>query len=306
VVDRKSLLDTTRESIDPEHDSVARGPRSEALLTVLRGANPGVLYTLDGSDAIVGRSPDVAVTLPDDTLSRRHACIRRIGNVFAIEDLGSTNGTFVDGVRVVRTHALEDGCRIGVGTNTVLHFRLVDSVELEAARQTYALTVRDSLTGVFNRRHLHERLSAETAYATRHATPLSLLLIDIDHFKRINDQHGHAAGDEALCALANLLTTLARREDVVARFGGEEFAVIARGIDREGAWTLAERARAAIEGLRVATESGTIRFTVSVGIAQCEEGQGSAAQRMFEAADRALYAAKDTGRNCVVLAPTQD
>jgi diguanylate cyclase (GGDEF)-like protein len=301
VVDRKHLLDTTRESVD-EQDSIARGPRSEALLTVLRGENPGVLFALEGLESVVGRSPDVSVSLPDDTLSRRHACIRRIGNTYAIEDLGSTNGTFVDGLRVEGTRTLEDGARIGVGANTVLHFRLVDAVELEAARQTYALTVRDPLTGVFNRRHLHERLAAEAAYAIRHGTPLSLILLDIDHFKRINDQHGHVAGDQALCMLARLLTRLARREDVLARFGGEEFAVIARGIDRPGALTLAERARVAIEEQQLSTDSGMIRFTVSIGIAQCEDGADNAAQRMFEAADRALYAAKDAGRNCVVLA----
>jgi two-component system cell cycle response regulator len=303
VVDRKSLLDTTRESVDDDHPSVARGPRFAAILTVLRGENPGVMYTLEGSEALVGRSPEVAVTVPDDTLSRRHAYIRRIGNVFAIQDLESTNGTFVDGIRVEGTQALEDGCRIGVGARTVLHFRMVDAVELEAARQTYALTVLDPLTGVFNRRHLQERLAAETAYATRHGTPLSLLLLDIDHFKQINDAHGHAAGDEALCMLAKLLGKLARREDVLARFGGEEFALITRGIDQQGAFALAERARAAVAEQCLATETGTIRFTVSIGIAQCEAGAGSAAQRMFEAADRALYAAKDSGRNCVSIAP---
>jgi two-component system cell cycle response regulator len=305
VVDRKSLFDTTRSSVEDDHNSVARGPRSSALLTVLRGENPGVLYALDATESVVGRSPEVAVMLPDDTLSRRHACIRRLGDVYAIQDLGSTNGTFVDGVRVEGLLALDDGCRIGVGANTVLHFRLVDTVELEAARQTYALTVRDPLTGVFNRRHLNERLAAETAYATRHGTPLSLLLLDIDHFKSINDKHGHAAGDEALCMLAKLLTTLARCEDVLARFGGEEFALIARGIDRPGAWTLAERARVAIAEQCLPIATDTIRLTVSIGIAQYEAGAGSAAQRMFEAADRALYAAKDAGRNCVILAPSQ-
>jgi two-component system, cell cycle response regulator len=304
VVDRKSLLDTTRESVDDEHASVARGPRSQAILTVLRGQNPGVLYTLENSGSVVGRSPDVEVSLPDDTLSRRHAYIRRIGNVFAIEDLGSTNGTYVDGDRIAGTRALEDGCRIGVGAHTVLHFRLVDAVELESARQTYALTVRDPLTGVFNRRHLHERLASESAYAARHGTPLSLLLLDIDHFKRINDEYGHATGDRALCALAKLLEGMARREDVLARFGGEEFALIARGIDRHGAQALAERARAAVERQRLQSDAGVVQFTVSVGVAQYEHADVGAAQRMFEAADRALYAAKDAGRNCVVVSPS--
>jgi diguanylate cyclase (GGDEF)-like protein len=176
-------------------------------------------------------------------------------------------------------------------------------VELQSVRQTHALTVRDPLTGAFNRRHLQDRLSAEAAYASRHDTPLALLLLDIDHFKRINDTHGHAAGDEALRMLSMLLTKLARCEDVVARFGGEEFALVVRGIDTQGTLALAERARREVALQRLQTETGTVSFTVSIGIAHCEHGDGSPAQRMFEAADRALYAAKGAGRNRVSLAP---
>jgi diguanylate cyclase (GGDEF)-like protein len=296
-------LETTRKDDDDLSASVERGEKSEGVLTVLRGENPGALYTIDGLEAVIGRSPDVAVVIPDDSLSRRHACIRRIGVAFAIEDLGSTNGTFVDGKRVQRLRALEDGCRIFLGSHTVLLFRLHDLVELEAARQTQAMTVRDALTGTFNRRYLQERLRSEVAFAHRHRTPLSLLLLDIDHFKQINDTHGHAAGDVALRVLADALTALTRAEDVLARYGGEEFALLARGIDRDGTLALAERVRSAIAAEHVPTASGPITFTVSIGIAHDGGGSDISAPSMFDAADRALYAAKDAGRNSVSIAP---
>jgi diguanylate cyclase (GGDEF)-like protein len=296
--------DTFRDEVEDLSDSVARGPRSEAALTVLRGENVGALYSIEADETVIGRSTEVGITLPDDSLSRQHARIRREGAQYLIEDLGSTNGTFVDGERLEKPHALEDGSRIHLGSRTVLHFRLHDAVELEASRQTYALSVRDPLTGLFNRRHMQERLWSEAAFARRHHTSLSLIVLDIDHFKRINDEHGHAVGDAALCLLATALTTLTRQEDVLARYGGEEFALIARGIDRDGTLLLAERMRTTIEAQRLPLDGGdALTFTISIGVAHCEAGAEMEAQQLFEAADRALYAAKDAGRNHVSLAP---
>jgi diguanylate cyclase (GGDEF)-like protein len=229
--------------------------------------------------------------------------VRRAGHLYSIEDLNSTNGTFVDGVRVNGTHPLEDGCRVHLGTRTVLHFRMYDSVELAAACETYALTVRDPLTGVYNRRYLQDRLWSEAAYCRRHRTPLSLILLDIDHFKRINDVYGHSIGDDALRTLASTLLQLTRQEDVLARYGGEEFALIARGIDREGTLAFAERIRRGVESQRLATPSGLVTFTVSVGVAHSENGDDSDVQTLLETADRALYSAKEAGRNRVSLSP---
>jgi diguanylate cyclase (GGDEF)-like protein len=295
--------DTFRDEVEDLSESVARGPRSEAALTVLRGENVGALYPINADEMVIGRSTEVGITLPDDSLSRQHARIFRDGTKYMVEDLGSTNGTFVDGDRLGGPRALEDGCRIHLGSRTVLHFRLHDAVELEAARQTYALAVRDPLTGVFNRRHMQERLWSEAAFARRHHTALSLILLDIDHFKRINDEHGHAIGDAALVQLAGSLTTLTRQEDVLARYGGEEFALIARGIDRKNTVALAERMRSTIEAQRLAINGGEITLTVSIGIAHCEPGSDMEPQQLFEAADRALYEAKDGGRNQVSIAP---
>jgi diguanylate cyclase (GGDEF)-like protein len=296
-------LDTFRDEPGEPTDSLGRTPRSEAALTVLRGELPGALFPLQAEEVIIGRDGDVAISLPDHSLSRQHARIQRHGSVYKIEDLGSTNGTFVDGMRIAGTRLLEDGCRIHLGTRTVLHFRLHDAVELEAACASYALTVRDPLTGIYNRRYLEERLGSEAAYCRRHCTPLALIMLDIDHFKRINDQHGHSVGDHALRVLANTLSELTRDEDVLARYGGEEFALIVRGINRQETLALAERIRCSVEGSHLSVATGLLSFTVSVGVAHCDNGHGSDAQTLLEVADRALYVAKDAGRNLVSIAP---
>jgi diguanylate cyclase (GGDEF)-like protein len=285
-----NLSDTYKDADGELSSSVERRPRTEAALTVLRGDHVGALYPLDRDEVVIGRSCDVAVALPDDNLSRQHARIARApaGGEYTIEDLGSTNGTFVDGERVRGKRVLEDGCRIHLGTRTVLHFRSHDPVELQVALETYALALRDPLTGVWNRRHLEERLWSEAAFARRHGSPLSLILFDIDHFKRINDEHGHATGDAALRLLASALSELTRKEDVLARYGGEEFALVARGIDRDATLVLAERMRQAIESQQLPIGRRRTSFTISVGIAHSAAGEDVEAQQLFEAADRAL------------------
>ncbi|HEX2679446.1 MAG TPA: GGDEF domain-containing protein, partial [Polyangiales bacterium] len=283
----------TRDDPAELSDSAARGSKSAAVLTLLRGDKPGTLYFIDRHSAALGRSPECEVMINDDSLSRRHASIYRAADVFMIEDLGSKNGTFVDGTRVEKPHVLDDGCRIALGSRIVLHFGLRDAVELEAARHTQALTLRDPLTGTFNRGHLEERLSSEAAYAVRHKSSLSLLLLDVDHFKQINDTYGHSAGDSALRVLAQVLSDSLREEDLLARYGGEEFAVVARGISREETIALAERMRQRVGEQSVSTESGSFSFTVSIGVAHADRGEGCTARAMFETADRALYAAKD-------------
>jgi diguanylate cyclase (GGDEF)-like protein len=299
----ESQLDTAPDEHGELTDSLGRGPRCEAALTVLRGELPGALFPLRAEETIIGRDPETAISLPEHSLSRRHARIRRSGHVYTIQDLGSTNGTFVDGVRVTGVRTLEDGCRVHLGTRTLLHFRLYDEVELEAACASYALTVRDPLTGIYNRRYLQDRLGSEVAYCRRHSTPLTLFLLDIDHFKHINDAHGHSVGDDALRMLARTLSDLTRQEDVLARYGGEEFALVTRGIDCQKAVAFAERVRSSVELQRLSLERGALSLTVSIGVAHCDRGEICNSQALLEKADRALYAAKHAGRNIVSLAP---
>jgi diguanylate cyclase (GGDEF)-like protein len=159
--------------------------------------------------------------------------------------------------------------------------------------------MHDPLTSLFNRRYLDDHLKAEFAFAQRHGTKLSLLLIDADHFKKVNDTWGHAAGDSALRALAEHLRGAVRHEDMIARFGGEEFAVLAREITAEGALSVAERIRVLVEANPVRLDDGqSVSITVSVGVVTMSgERTYATADALLEAADEALYRAKQAGRN---------
>lgn len=164
---------------------------------------------------------------------------------------------------------------------------------LQAARQ-------DALTGVGNRAAMEQTLNTELALASRHGGRFSLLLIDIDHFKLINDRHGHAAGDEALREVAARLQELTRSTDAVFRYGGEEFVILLRNTDVNAAAILAERLRYAIECAPVRCGDALLDVTISSGLTGYRDG--ASANTLLEHADRALYRAKETGRNRVHIA----
>ena len=274
--------------------------RDRAYLIVIAGANVGEMYPVGGG-LVIGRGADASVRVMDDEISRRHARIAVLGKEIFVEDLGSKNGTFVNGA-AVRRHALRDGDKIQVGASTVLRFSVQDQIEESFQRQMYESALRDPLTRVYNRKYLLDRLQSELAYAQRHAAPLSLLIFDVDHFKAVNDTKGHLAGDAVLVGLARHVLRIIRTEDVFARYGGEEFAILSRGITLEGATRFGERLRAAIEGYPVAFDGQKISVTVSVGVTAVPEASVAEVRDLVALADRALYEAKRTGRNrvCVV------
>ena len=152
--------------------------------------------------------------------------------------------------------------------------------------------MRDGLTGLWNRAYLNQRLEAEVAASRRYDRPLSLVMIDLDHFKQLNDRHGHAAGDDALCGAASLMQSICRREDVACRYGGEEFVIVCPGVDGAGAAMLAERYRAALESHSLTGAAAGVRVTCSLGIADLADGED-----LLPRADAALYRAKRAGRN---------
>jgi diguanylate cyclase (GGDEF)-like protein len=281
-------------------------PRHPYLL-VLTGPQFGEVFDLKpGEELLIGRGPDAQVWIQDEGVSRRHATIVAGQGDARVVDVGSANGTWVDGGRV-REAVLRDGARFQVGAHTTLKFVYSDDVEAEYQRRLAHGALHEPLTGLYNRRHFMDRLGAELAASQRHGRPLSLLLVDVDHFKRVNDTHGHLAGDEVLKAVASVIQGVVRKEDVVARFGGEEFVVLARETALTGARALGERIRRAVERARVDWVGREIAVTVSVGVtvgtglAQFEPGR--TARQLLDAADRALYRAKQGGRNGVVAAP---
>ena len=276
-------------------------------LLVLSGPQFGEVFEIPiGREVVIGRRADADVQLFDDGVSRRHASLTAGESGARLVDLGSANGTWLGGERVQES-LLQDGARFLVGAHTTLKFVLSDHVEAEYQHKLAQGALHEPLTGLYNRRHFTERLSAELSAAQRHGRPLALLLVDVDHFKRVNDEHGHLAGDEVLKTVANVLQGVVRKEDVLARFGGEEFVVLARETPLSGAKTLAERLRRAVEQARTPFEGKDLAVTVSIGVTvsfgltRFEPGRTE--QQLLAAADRALYRAKQNGRNTVVAAP---
>lgn len=181
-----------------------------------------------------------------------------------------------------------------------MRFNLVDEIEERVTKALFEASTRDALTGLYNRRYLDERLAAEVSYAHRHKEMLGFLMFDLDHFKSVNDTYGHPVGDAVLQAVGTRLLALVRAEDVVARYGGEGIALLVRGVASEGLVTLAERVRRAVSELLVAFDGGSVKVTVSVGVANLGECDEHATGDLLVAlADERLYRAKAGGRNRV-------
>ena len=270
-------------------------------MKILSGHEAGRVHLMSGDTLVVGRATNCDLRIDDSSLSRQHCRIRKTNGVYFVEDLESRNGTQVDGMRIKAPVLLQDGALIQLAASTIIMFSHQEDLEVQAEQRLYASAVLDPLTGLHNRRHLDARLKSEFAFANRHGTPLSVLLIDIDHFKKVNDTHGHLGGDAALRALADRLQRTVRTEDIVARYGGEEFAVVVRGIEAPGAMLLAERIREQALRIQVEHEGETIKFTISVGVAtMTRERLFDSIAALVKAADDALYEAKAAGRNrCV-------
>ena len=278
------------------------GPKDRAVLTRLEGASAGEALIVSKEGFQMGRGRDAGVVVDDDAVSRCHAAIKFEENVgYVLVDLASRNGTTVGGIPVTR-HVLEDGDVIRMGQRNALRFSFIDEQHEGLLRHLYQSSTCDMLTGAFNRRHFDERFSAEVAYAVRHQTPLGLVVFDLDHFKKVNDTHGHAAGDAVLKHVAAIVTPRLRNEDVFARYGGEEFVVLLRGIDLAGTARAAERLRGATSGARPFFEGKLIPVSISAGCATLTECAAPTTEALFALADRRLYLAKGAGRNRVASA----
>lgn len=276
--------------------------RRRGVFTVTSGLDAGrVLSVPQGEIVTLGRAAECTFPFDDASLSRDHARVMRVGSEYVLRDDGSRNGTFVNSQRLAKATTLRDGDRVQLGSNTLLRFSLVDEKEEGALRRVYEAAILDGLTGVYNRKHLEERITVELAYAGRHAAPLAVVIVDVDHFKKVNDTYGHLAGDAVLKAVASLLQTSVRPEDVLARYGGEEFVVVARGTSSAQAVELAERLRQSIESAEIAFEDKRIRVTASAGVSALgDPGVTGDRASLLGAADARLYQAKESGRNRVV------
>ncbi|MBI3071685.1 MAG: GGDEF domain-containing protein [Deltaproteobacteria bacterium] len=293
-------LEQVRQQLSPD----AR--KDSAYFIVIQGSNVGRMYKLTEGDFVIGRGLSAHIRIDDDGVSRIHSqIIRRGDGAVVLEDAGSTNGTFLNGEKI-SSQVLADGDKVQIGRTTILKFSYQDNIEEAYTRQMYDSATKDGLTGILNKRSFVDRATGEFTFAVRHDEPLTLVFFDIDHFKKINDTHGHPAGDSVLRGLAVAIQKSLRAEDVFARYGGEEFVVLARGIDHEGAFVLAERMRRLIEATVFEYDGVTIPVTVSVGAATLVRGSFPSIDNMIRAADEFLYRAKSKGRNRVECSLVQE
>jgi two-component system, cell cycle response regulator len=276
------------------------GERDRACLIVLRGMNVGEMYKLARAEMVIGRGQSADIEILDDGASRRHALMKSTEDGGAtIEDLGSRNGTYVNGERIAAATVLRDGDKIQLSSQTILKFTFQDRLDESFQRRMYESALRDGLTKAFNKKYFLDRLEREFRFARRHRQPLSLVMIDVDHFKKVNDQHGHLAGDAVLQSLAAHIGALIRSEDVFARYGGEEFAIICRATEVGGAVAFADRVRVSVQEGAFSFEGNPLPITISLGVAGITADQSDYVA-LVAAADQALLNAKTAGRNRVV------
>ncbi len=268
----------------------------EACLVIIYGDDLGRRIPLGSEPCVIGRSSKCDVQLDQESVSRNHARIAKAHGHYAVRDLGSTNGTYVND-DIVEDQQLRDGDQLKVG-RTIFKFIVGGNVESVYYEEIYRLMTVDGLTELHNKRFFNEAMEKEVARCKRYDRGFSLVLFDIDHFKKINDTYGHLAGDAVLRQLGVLVRQKLRHTDIPARTGGEEFAIIVPEVGLDGTHQLADKLRRSIESTAFRFEGTTIPVTVSLGVAEWQQDQ--APEDLVKIADERLYEAKRGGRNRVV------
>ena len=272
---------------------------SNDCLVVIYTAEPGLpgkRFVLDRSPLRVGRGADNHIVLEGDSVSRRHAHFERRTSAWYAVDDGSTNGTYLNEEQIAREALLTNGDRIKVGPS-ILKFLSGADAEAKYHEEIYRMTIVDGLTQIHNKRYLFEALEKELIRARRYERDLSVLMFDIDFFKRINDQYGHLAGDHVLRELARIVQDRIRRDEVFARYGGEEFVIVLPETSISGAVALAENLRTRVGSHAFSFQGEQIPVTISIGCALLQDDK--AATDLIQRADEKLYQAKRGGRNRV-------
>lgn len=289
---------TTQVVMDAQDDlpQLQKDHKPCSVLVMLYGEAIGKRYLITDRELVVGRDEGSTLPLLDSTVSRNHCrLVPRDGGVDLL-DLGSTNHTYVNG-QLTSERALRDGDQIRIG-RSIFKFLSGDNIEHAYHAEVFRLMSVDSLTGAFNRQHFDKEIQRLYAYARRYGRPLSLAMLDIDHFKYINDTRGHLFGDRVLAQLGALVGSLKREQDVFCRYGGEEFMLILPETELIGAVDHANRVRKAV-GRETFEYDGKVQpVSISIGVAELDESMPDA-KSLVDAADNQLYEAKRNGRNRV-------
>lgn len=270
---------------------------TDACLVQIYGPGLGKRWPVEGVELVAGRDLENDIVVELDNVSRRHCRFFTRGNEVRVADLGSTNGTWLNGEEVQGEVELASGDLVKVG-GAIFKFLTGDNVESLYHEEIYQATIVDGLTQAFNKRYLLDFLEREMERSRRHGGALSLLMMDVDHFKRVNDAHGHLAGDKVLRELAGLIRARVRREECFARYGGEEFSAVLPESELQKALTFARKLLELISGHRFEFDSQVIPVTISIGVATMS-ARHVGPDDFIREADEQLLRAKREGRNRV-------
>lgn len=279
------------------YDQLVRAmPQDNPRVVIVEGGQLGRIFELDRKPITIGRDPRNTLCVDEPGMSRTHAVIMRQSQGTLVRDVGSKNGTFVNSEQITE-HILADGDIVQVGS-TSLKYLSQENAEHAYYQHLHQASVEDVVTKIPNRRYFEEFLVREIARTRRYERPLCLLMIDLDHFKRVNDTYGHLCGDHVLREFASVVSARLRRSEFLARYGGEEFAVTLPETDLRGANIVAESIRLMIEKHGFLWEGKAFQVTVSIGAATLGPDMKSVAE-LIQKADEELYRAKNEGRNRV-------
>lgn len=276
-------------------------------MVFLSGELIAVPIPLDREEVILGRALEADVRINDSKVSRRHAKISTVTNdesrktTYILTDLGSRNGVLLNGVRVEKEE-LSNGDKISIGEH-MLRFEMLDEIDREYQQQIHRLITHDDLTGLLSSRSFFSELRREAGRAKAEGRKFCVLVMDVDHFKLVNDTYGHLTGSKTLEEIGHCIIGIMRSGDAASRFGGEEFAAFLLDADLPQALVAAERIRAVIENraftvIRQGKPGETHHVTISIGVASFPEDSSDPIE-LVEMADSALYGAKREGRNRV-------
>ncbi len=297
--DKTTVLQGEQQTLERE---LLKAKEQEACLIIIRGTPQGHRFFLTAAEMTIGRDPTVEISVADQSISRKHALIsKKEGKVF-ITDMGSSNGTFINDKKMsngeVLALAKEDMIKLG---NSIFKFLPAGQLEILFYGNLGSAAHTDPLTKIYNKGYLQEALEAEYKRAKALHTDFSILFLDIDFFKKINDTFGHDCGDYVLKEISRIIkNSFVRPKDIFARYGGEEFVLLMGNTDLKCAQSIAEKTRQAISTYALIYEGKKLSVTISIGVA-CLSSAMDSASELLKAADKALYAAKKAGRNQVAL-----
>ena len=279
----------------------------QPALVFLSGELIAVPIPLEREEVVLGRALEADVRINDVKVSREHAKITTVKDEvtgrseYVITDLESRNGVYVNSNRVTEA-ALANGDKITIGEH-ILRFELLDEIDREYQKQIHRLITHDDLTGLLSSRSFFSELRREAAKAAAQDKRLCVLVMDVDHFKKVNDTYGHLTGSRALEEIGQCIISVMRSGDAASRFGGEEFAAFLLDADLSQGLIAAERIRSVIEKnefsvIRQGKPAGSHNVTISIGVATFPDDSSDPIE-LVEIADSALYRAKREGRNRV-------